>query len=173
MPEAQALIGSTKMQLRNPVPGTKLLFAVAAAAAAVSCGPAAGTPEEQLREWVGAMETAAEEEAHGAIMELIAPSYNDARGHGREDVDKLLRLYFVHQDRIALLSAIDEIVVNDGTAATVVVTVGMAGTEDNLLGVRADAVRFELELESVDEPRSYADWQLLSARWGELGEPLR
>lgn len=169
----QALIGSTKMQLRKPKPGTKLLVTLAAAVAAVSCGPAPATPEAQLREWVSVMEAAAEEKARGSIMELIAPSYNDARGHGRDDVDKLLRLYFLHQARIVLLSTVDEIEVNGGTAATVVVTVGMAGTEDDLPGVRADALRFELELESVDEPRSYADWQLLSARWGGLGEPLR
>lgn len=119
------------------------------------------------------MESAAEEEAHGTIMELIAPSYNDARGNARDDVDTLLRFYFLRQDPIGLLSSIDDISVDGGTAAQVTLTVGMAGTNDNVLGFRADAYRFELELEAQGQPESYEDWRLLSARWAEMGEPLR
>lgn len=141
---------------------------------ATGCGPAAGTPEEQLRQWVAAVEAAAENKARGDVLELIATSYNDARGNTREDVDKMLRLYFLRQDRIVLLTSIDTIAVHGGTAATLDLTVGMAGTGGNAaLGLSADAYRFELELEARDTPESYADWQLNSARWGELGSPVR
>lgn len=150
-------------------PCLTLLLAIVSA----GCGPAAGTPEEQIREWVAVMESAAEARERGTIIDLVAPAYNDARGQGRADVDKLLRLYFLRQDRIALLSSIDEIRVDGGTAALVTLTVGMAGTGDRALDLRADAYRFELELAADDLPESYADWRLLSARWGELGEPLR
>lgn len=146
---------------------------LAAALVASACAPDPGTPEEQLREWVAAMEVAAENEARGTIMDLVAPSYNDARGHARDDIDRLLRLYFLREDPIVLLSSIDTINVNGGTAATVTLTVGMAGTNDNVFGFRADAYRFELELEADEVPERYADWRLLSARWGELGEPPR
>ncbi len=141
---------------------------------AAGCGPPAGTPEEQLRQWVAVTETAAENKARGDILELVAAPYNDARGNTREDVDKLLKLYFLRQDRIVLLTSVDSIDVHGGTAATLTVTVGMAGTGgDAALGLSADAWRFELELEARDTPASYADWQLYSARWGELGSPPR
>ena len=47
-------------------------------------------------------------------------------------------------------------------------TVGMAGTNDSVMGLSADAYRFELELEKDAD-----EWQLISARWGELGEEMR
>jgi len=67
-----------------------------------------------------------------------------------------------------LLSSIDEVRVIGGTAAEVSVTVAMAATTNNALGFNADAYRFELELEYDGD-----DWQLISARWGELGEQTR
>jgi hypothetical protein len=141
---------------------------------ATGCGPAAGTPEEQLRQWVGAVEAAAENKARGEILDLIAPSYNDARGHSREDIEKRLMLYFLREQRIALVTSIDDIRIEGGTAASLTVMVGMAGTSDSAaLGLSADAYRFELELEATESPASYRDWQLLSARWGELGAPAR
>ena len=135
------------------------------------CG-ARVTPEEQLRAWVAAVETAAEDKARAPIMDLVAAAYNDARGNVRDDIDKMLRFYFLRQDTIALLTAIEEIEVAGGNAARMVMTVGMAGSGDRTFGWSADAYRFELELEADGEPRSYADWRLLSARWGGLGEPL-
>jgi hypothetical protein len=44
----------------------------------------------------------------------------------------------------------------------------MAGTNDGVLGFSADAYRFELELEKDGD-----DWQLIAARWGELGDEIK
>jgi hypothetical protein len=143
---------------------------------ATGCGGARSTPEEQLRAWIAAVESAAEGKARTSIMELIAAAYNDSRGNARDDVDKLLRFYFLRQHTIALLTAVDEIEVAGGNSATMTVTVAMAGTDDRgsgLSGLSADAYRFELELEADGDPESYSDWRLLSARWGALGEPVR
>jgi len=82
------------------------------------CGPAPGTPEEQLRAWVAAVETAAEEKQRAPIMDLIAASYNDGRGNARQDIEQLLRLYFLHQDQIEILTSIDEIEVAGVRVAT-------------------------------------------------------
>jgi hypothetical protein len=49
-----------------------------------------------------------------------------------------------------------------------VLDVGMAGTNDGVLGFSADAYRFEMQLEKEDD-----DWLLMSARWGEIGGELR
>jgi hypothetical protein len=133
-----------------------------------SCSGDVSDPEEQVRAWVDAMREAAGDKARGDIVAGISEAYIDARGNSRDDIDKLLRLYFLRQDKIALLSNIDEVRVIGGTAAEVSVTVAMAGTTNNALGFSADAYRFELELEYDGD-----DWQLISARWGELGEQIR
>jgi hypothetical protein len=133
-----------------------------------SCGGDVSDPEEQVRAWVRAMHEAAEEKERGDIVAGISPAYIDARGNSRDDIDKLLRLYFFRQNTITLLGNIDDVKVIGGTAAEVSITVGMAGTNNSALGISADAYRFELELELDGD-----DWLLISARWGELGEQLR
>ena len=75
---------------------------------------------------------------------------------------------FLRQNRIALLPKIEDITIYDDTAGKIVMTVGMAGTNDGVLGFSADAYRFALELEKDAD-----EWQLISARWGELGDELR
>ena len=133
-----------------------------------SCGGDVSDPEEQVRAWVRAMHEAAEEKERNDIVAGISPAYIDARGNSRDDIDKLLRVYFFRQNTVTLLSNIDEVKVIGGTAAEVSIAVGMAGTNNSALGISADAYRFELELELDGD-----DWLLISARWGELGEQLR
>ena len=132
------------------------------------CGGDASDPEQQVRAWLNAMHVAAEEKDRRDIMANISPAYVDTRGNSRDDIDKLLRLYFLRQNKIALLNSVDGIRVIAGTAAEVSMTVAMAGTNNSALGISADAYRFELELE-----HDGSEWQLISARWGELGEQVR
>ena len=132
------------------------------------CSDPPTEPEEELRAWVAAGVEAAENEERRALIDMISASYADGRGYGRDDIDTLLRAYFFRQDRISLLPRIEEITVYDATAAKLVMTVGMAGTNDGVLGFSADAYRFAFELEKDAD-----EWQLISARWGELGDELR
>jgi len=130
-----------------------------------SCGGGAGEPEAELRAWVAAMEHAAEDRDRAAMLDRISERYGDARGNNREDIGDTLRLYFLRQQTVAIVSSIDEITVYDDTAANVKLTAGMAGKEAGLSGLRADAYRFDLELENTD-----GEWLLIGARWGELGQ---
>ena len=130
-----------------------------------SCADVADDPEQQVRAWVDAMQEAAEEKARRDIVANISPAYVDSRGYDRDDIDRLLRLYFLRQNTVVLMSRIDEVRVIGGTAAEGSITVGMAATNDRAFGISADAYRFELELEHDGD-----DWKLISARWGELGE---
>ena len=132
-----------------------------------ACGDPPSAPEEELRAWVAAGVEAAENEKRRALIDMISPSYTDGRGYGRDDIDKLLRAYFFRQDRISLLPRIEEVTVYDATAAKLVMTVGMAGRNDGVFGFSADAYRFAFELEKEAD-----EWQLISARWGELGDEL-
>lgn len=129
-------------------------------------GPAVG-PEEQLRQWVSSAQEAAEAKERSDLISLISPAYSDARGGDRDDIEDMLRVYFFRQSKVTLLTSIDDIRVFGETAAEIDMTVGMAGTNNSVLGFSADAYRFELELEYDGD-----DWLLISARWGELGGEL-
>ncbi len=100
---------------------------------------------------------------------MISGSYADARGNSRDEIDRTLRLLFLREDDIKVVTHIETIEVFDDTAAKITLTAGVAGSRDSsLLGISADAVRFEYELEYDGD-----DWLLTGARWGELGETLR
>lgn len=136
--------------------------------ALAACGGPSSVPEEQLRAWVAAGVDAAKDKNRRELVSMISESYADARGNERGDIENLLRVYFLRQHKIALLTSIEQITVYADTAAKVEMTVGMAGTNDSVMGLSADAYRFELELEKDTD-----EWQLISARWGELGEEMR
>ncbi len=132
-----------------------------------ACGGESGTPEEAIRAWIARAEVAAEEKDRGELLDMISVSYADGRGNDHAEIGNMLRFYFFRQQSIALLTKIDRIAVSGDSAAIAEITVGMAGSNDNLLGFSADAYRFELELENVDD-----EWLLIGARWGELGGEL-
>ena len=134
----------------------------------VACGEPVSAPEEEIRAWVADGVDAATSKERRRLVGMISSAYADARGNERGDIDNMLRAYFFRQHKIALLSNIEEITVYDDTAARIVLTVGMAGTNDGVLGFSADAYRFVLELEKDAD-----EWFLLSARWGELGDELK
>ncbi len=132
-----------------------------------ACGGPDEGPEAAVRAWVAAGHEAAEDKDRGTLMEMVAPEYADSRGNNRDDIGNLLRFYFLRQQTVALITRIDELRVFGDSAAEVSLHVGMAGTNDNVLGFSADAYRIELEL-----IREGDDWLLTSARWGGLGEGL-
>jgi hypothetical protein len=133
-----------------------------------ACGGPASGPEEVLRAWVDEMEYAAEDMDRSAMLDRISVNYVDARGNSRKDIGDTLFVYFLRQQNVVLVSTIDEITITDDSLAELVLTVGMAGTNDSALGLSADAYRFELELEKAN-----TEWLLIGARWGELGQDLR
>lgn len=148
---------------------TQTLFTVVLlVCVAQGCSEPASAPEEELRAWVARGIDAAENKERRKLMGMVATAYVDARGNERDDIEGLLRVYFLRQNNITLLPKIEEITIYDETAGKIVMTVGMAGTNDGVLGFSADAYRFALELE-----KDANEWQLISARWGELGDELR
>ena len=123
----------------------------------VACGGSESSPEQELRDWVSRGELAAEEENRRTMQDMISVDYVDARGNDYEKIGATLRAYFLYQNSITLLTSIDEIALSGETAANVMVTVGMAGTNGNRLGFDADAVQFEFELVKPDDDW-VADW---------------
>ncbi|MEX2126521.1 MAG: hypothetical protein WD795_21685 [Woeseia sp.] len=143
-------------------------IAAALACAAVGACTPSPEPEEAVRLWVNDAQAAVEEQDRNGLMEMISESYVDARGNDRSDLEQMLRIWFLRNRNAVVVSRIDDLTVVGDTAAHVLLTVGMAGTGDGVLGLTADAWRFELELENGGDR-----WVLIGARWAELGEDLR
>ena len=133
-----------------------------------SCSSPPESAEQQLRDWVDRGHEAAESKDRRALVGLISPTYSDARGNSRDDIENLFRYYFLRAKKVGLLVSIDAIDVFDDTAAQVMLTVAMAATTDSVLGFNADAWEFQLELEKAGD-----EWLLVSGRWNDVGNELR
>lgn len=144
-----------------------LIFSLLCALMTACSGGPVDAPEEALRSWVHAAEAAVEDKDRRRLLAKISENYVDSRGNDREQIGNILRLYFLRQQIVAILTSIDDIEVMGNTAALVSLTVGMAGTDASALGVRADAYNFEFELENTDD-----EWMLIGARWGQVGRDM-
>lgn len=151
---------------KNIVP---ILYIVCAAicASIAGCGVRTG-PEEAVRQWVQDAEAAVEGKERRVLGNMIADSYADVRGNDKADIEQMLRVWFLRSGNIVLVSRIDEVTVMGDSAATVVLTAGMAGMGEGVFDLDADALRFRLELETSGD-----DWLLIGARWGKLKGELR
>ena len=145
----------------------RYLMAAFLCAGLAACGGPAPGPEQAIRAWVSQGEELAEAKDRRALVDMISASYTDARGNDRDDIGNMFRVYFLRQNKVALITKIEELNVYGDSAAQLVLTVGMAGTSEGTLGFSADAYRFEMEFELEDD-----EWLLTSGRWGELGEDL-
>ena len=132
-----------------------------------ACGGPAEGPDEAIRSWVRQGQEYAEAKDRRELVDMISPAYTDARGNSRDDIENLFRFYFLRQNKVALITRIEELRVFGDSAAELVLAVGMAGTNDGTFGFSADAYRFEMQFELQDD-----EWLLTSARWGELGDDL-
>lgn len=149
--------------------GARWLATAACCVLLTGCGGAPeGTPEEAVRAWVEQGVELATAKNRRSLVGMISPDYTDARGNDRDAIEDMFRLYFLRAGDIALLTRVESLEIHGDTAAELLMTVGMAGRTDGVLGFSADAYRFEMELERDGE-----DWVLIGARWGELGEELR
>ena len=147
--------------------GIRLSFAALTGFALAGCGPEPDA-EREIREWLARGEAAIAAEDRRELMKMVAPTYADARGNGRDEIDRMLRLLFLRQDDIKLLTSVAAIDLYGESAAEVRLTTGVAGSNESRPGLSAEALRFELELEHNGD-----DWLLMAARWGELRDELR
>lgn len=156
------------MMLRTTEIALRAAVILVAGSVLSGCGDPPGSPETEIRAWVADGQRRAEEKQRKELVSMISPSYQDARGNERDDIENMFRVYFLRQNNIELLTRIDDIRVFGETAAELDLTVGMAGTNDGVLGFSADAYRFELEMVREDD-----EWLLLAARWGGVGDEIR
>jgi len=146
----------------------RLILTAITCAVLGACGGSAGDVEDQIQTWIDRGHEAAESKDRGELVDMISPTYADARGNSRDDIENLFRFYFLRSNTVALLVNVDGIEVMDDTAAAVTLTVGMGATTDSALGFNADAYQFALELENDGD-----EWLLVSGRWNDFGGELR
>ena len=99
----------------------------AALAAVLAAGCGAGDPETEIRALLAAAEKAAEERDAGFFGDAIGASYRDARGNDRDALIRSIRGYFIANQRIEIVSRVDEVVLEGADAARAVVHAGMVG----------------------------------------------
>lgn len=139
--------------------------AYVAALAVTTFGVAAcsnkSTPEAQVREVITRAEAAAEARDLSKLMALVADSYADKQGQGKEDIRNLMRGFFLINQSIHLLIKVEDVKLESVEVATARVTAGMLGQQsEEQWSLAADVYEFDLRLRNVD-----GDWLLQSAEW--------
>ena len=136
--------------------------------AALAQGCAASDPEVQIRALLASTEAAAEARDTGFFADTLGDGYRDASGNDRDGVLRMLRGYFIANQRVEVLSRVDEVTLEGEDAARAVVHAALVGQHPGgaLLGIDSDLYRFELEL--VNEG---GEWKIIGAKWSRsLGE---
>lgn len=145
-----------------------------ALATAAACGGEARTPEERVRRALAAAERAAEERDAAAAKRFVSAAYADRHGRTKRDIDGIIALHVLRHRSAHLLTRIARIDFAAEGAARVIAWVAMTGRPvggvEELAGLRADLVRFELELRDED-----GEWKVVDADWrraslGEFGD---
>jgi hypothetical protein len=134
---------------------------LASAFAVLATGCGADDPEARIRALIAEAEQAAEARDVGFFSGVLGDRYSDAHGNDREAMLRALRGYFIANQRIEILSRVDEIVIEGDGAARAVVHAGMVGRRagaELIDGIDADLYRFELTL--IDDG-DY--WQVIRA----------
>jgi hypothetical protein len=87
----------------------KFLTLLILSATLAACG-SRSSEEEQVREVLTAMETAAEARDTSDVLAFVASDYTDNSGFDKTQIQNFLRGYFVVNQKIELIVTIDELV---------------------------------------------------------------
>jgi len=121
------------------------------------------SPEDQIRHLIDNAVQAAEDSSPDGLSELMHTDFIDQQGNNRQQLAKLLRLYFFRHKNIHLFTRMNSIEMLSANQASVSLHVAMAGTVisdvNALSSLSARIYRFELQLVKQD------DWLLRHASW--------
>ena len=128
-----------------------------------ACSDNQMSPEDEIRQYIQNGMEAAESRDASNLSELVHPNYLDPKGYGRNQLEKLVKLYFFRHKNIHLFTKINEIDFLSPEEAQVTMHVAMAGTIISDVSVlpdlRARIYKFELTLVKDDS------WLLQEASW--------
>ena len=129
-----------------------------------ACDDSTQTPEDEIRTYISHGVEVAENRNSGDLAEMMHPQYSDEKGFNRDQLIKIIKLYFFRHKNIHLFTKIDEIKLFSDQEALVTLHVAMAGQAISSLSMlsslRARIYRFELDLVKQDN-----EWLLQHAIW--------
>ena len=143
-------------------PGPAMIMLAVLATSAAGCGESP-TPEAKVRAVVAQGEQAAEARDLSGIMDLVAPSYTDEQGGGRDELKQYLRGYLVAHQAIHLLTKVESVEFPYRDMAKVSLTLGTLGRDAasaTAFDLAADVYDVELEL-ALDD----GEWRVTRASW--------
>ena len=150
------------MRFTAPALGPGMVMLAVLVAFAAGCGESQ-TPDAKVRAVVAQGEQAAEARDLSAIMDLVAPSYRDEQGGGRDELKQYLRGYLVAHQAIHLLTKIESVEFPYRDMAKVSLTLGTLGRDSaaaTAFDLAADVYDVELEL-ALDD----GEWRVTRASW--------
>jgi len=121
------------------------------------------TADAKVRAVIAQGEQAAEARDLSGIMDLVAPSYSDEQGGGRDELKQYLRGYLVAHQAIHLLTKIESVEFPYRDMAKVNLTLGTLGRDTaaaTAFDLAADVYDVELEL-ALDD----GEWRVTRASW--------
>jgi len=129
----------------------KFLTTFIASALLIACA-ARSSDEQQLRELIDDMETAAEARDASDVLDLVADDYEDAQGFDRAQLRNFLRGYFLAHPKIELLVDIESLEFPADGLAQAEITVTSLALDD------PDHARLKVEFR-----REGSDWKVRRA----------
>lgn len=123
---------------------------------------AGADPGEELRAVIAAAEAAAEERDAGHFRRLVSDDYVDARGRRKQDLIDYLRLYFVANADIEVLTRVESVELFGDDAAELTLHSALVGRGPGRSALDVDGDLFRIDLELV---RERGDWRIIGADW--------
>jgi hypothetical protein len=129
-----------------------------------ACSRQRESPEEQIRSLIRNATVAAEQKDLGTLRGIISETYADDQGQNKRAVEGLLRVHFLRNESVHLLTRIESVTLPQPDRGRAAVLVAMAGvpitSEAALPGLRADLHRFEIDVVREDKV-----WRVQRATW--------
>jgi len=130
-----------------------------------ACSGDPTSPEQQVRNSLSAMETAAQERSMSDFMSYVSDGYSDHHGNNKDALKRLLQLLFLRNQKINIFTLVKSIEINNDLAK-VEISAAMASREVDLSQetnrLKADTQRFSITL----IPNKNNDtWLVQSASW--------
>lgn len=127
-----------------------------------ACSGTPQSPRQQIEAWVDTVQQAAEDRDAGTIAEHLAPNYADAREHDRAALERFLRLYFLRERNVEVVTHIRDIDFPYQDMARIKVDVLIAGRHagGSILNLGAGRYTVQVELKQLDGEwlATWADW---------------
>lgn len=122
------------------------------------------SPEQEIREWMDSLETAAESTTIGPIRQAVAPGFADNHGNNREAIINITRGVLLARRPLHIFRREISLNVADPmTAELTTIVVGARTPVEDVEGAREAGVDFAwLKLVLT---KSSGEWQVASAAW--------